>query len=135
MSSPRWPLAALALSLVMGCAKEIRRFTYPPEFQYLEGRELQSAMGRMIRAVRLLDEHLRAGPQAERVAELLAEIEENGRRLGSRHRPSNHPMIGEHIDLFLADVAAARRAAQAQPPSYFFAGSIVGSCRYCHTGR
>ena len=45
---------------------------------------------------------------------------------------ATHPLIDQNLPAFRRDIAAAKAAAAADPPDYFLAGSVVGSCRYCH---
>jgi len=36
---------------------------------------------------------------------------------------------------FRRDIEMARLAAERDPPNYFLAGSVAGSCSYCHEGQ
>jgi hypothetical protein len=132
------PIAALlALCACAGLAREVREYTYPRDFEYLTEGEIHSAMGQLAVHVRALDALLaegetRGGAQRDEVVELLRAMEQDTRVLGSGDVRSNHPMLDEGIDAFRERVASARREAQADPPSYYLAGTVSGACRYCH---
>jgi hypothetical protein len=147
MPSSRWAISfLLALSLgagfVTGCgsAGTIRRFTYPPDFQYLEHSQVVSAMGTLARDVRALKrllagtEALDAGQHAE-VVRLLRAMEVTAAELDPKGRRTNHPVIDRNIGAFRRDIEMARLAAERDPPNYFLAGSVAGSCSYCHEGQ
>ena len=147
MPSSRWAISfLLALSLgagfIAGCgsAGTIRRFTYPPDFQYLEHSKVVSAMGMLARDVRVLKrllagtEALDAGQHAE-VVRLLRAMEATVAELDPKGRRTNHPVIDQNIGAFRRDIEMARLAAERDPPNYFLAGSVAGSCSYCHEGQ
>lgn len=126
-------------------ADSIRRHTYPPEFQYLDPQTVDTAMLKLTRAVQQLTDTLARRPggssskttaaesppdvQAD-VVQLLESMRQSMARLGGT--PSNHPVIAAHRETFIADIERAIAAARAEPPNYFFAGSVAGSCRHCH---
>jgi hypothetical protein len=64
--------------------------------------------------------------------ELLRAMEQVARALGSDEVRSNHAKLDLGSDAFRERLAAARRAAQRDPPDYYLAGSVSGACRYCH---
>jgi len=66
------------------------------------------------------------------VIELLLEMEKTSAALGQEGWPSNHPRVSRNLGAFREDVARARLDVEAEPPNYFFAGSISGSCVRCH---
>jgi hypothetical protein len=129
--------ALLALCACAGLAREVREYTYPQDFEYLDDAQIHSVMGRLAVGVRSLDALLAEGApreeaRRERVIEVLREMERASRALGSGDARSNHPRLDEGIDAFRERVAAARRGAEAQPPDYYLAGTVSGACRYCH---
>jgi len=118
----------------------VRRYTYPPDFNYIDARQLDSAMWRMADQVRSLDAALRDvsmpdGKRQKAIVEALDGIAAAGRMLGSDHRTSNHPVLDEHLPQLLDDVAMARDAAADTPPRYALAGAVAGACVYCHLPR
>jgi hypothetical protein len=66
------------------------------------------------------------------VGSLLAGMEEAAASLGPAGWPSNHPQIGANLDRLWRDIEHARRAAEREPPNYFYAGVVSGACLYCH---
>jgi hypothetical protein len=146
MSRIRLRLAFLALALVvgsvpLGCSEHarerLREHTYPPSFNYIPEERLRSTMWDLAYHVAQLDQQMR-GPkvggdalQLEVIREL-DEIQRAAAALGPGDWPSNHPQVSRNIDAFREDLDAARRAAAGQPPNYFLAGSIAGSCTNCH---
>ncbi len=74
------------------------------------------------------------GDQQQRILEILNKIEASTAELGSGVT-TNHLIIDEHVDDFKSDVNAAIRNARADPPNYFAAGRLVGSCIGCHKHR
>ena len=87
-----------------------------------------------------LNKRLRAGmPQTEaertEIVRLLQQIEEEVSHLEAPGHRSNHPLIDANLQGFKLDVERARTTAEQNPPNYFLAGSIVGSCVYCHGNK
>jgi hypothetical protein len=139
MSAERWlPLAALlGLCACAELAREVREYTYPRDFEYLTEGEIHSVMGQFALHVRKLDVLLAEGEergavQREQVVELLRAMEQLASTLGSGEVRSNHPMLDEGIDAFRGRLAAARGAAEREPPNYYLAGTVSGACVYCH---
>lgn len=137
------------LSLVTACesdvAAQVRKHTYPPTFQYFTDTELKTTMWQLADLVAQID-GLLAGPalgssaeatpptEAERqeIDRLLGEMTRVSRALGPGGWPSNHPVVSRGVERFRLDLAAARRAVQLDPPVYYLAGSVAGSCLHCH---
>lgn len=143
MPSPRSAVlfllvTALGATLFAGCnPAKIRRFTYPPDFKYLEHSQIESAMLKLARHVRSLDRILRepdpeSTDQQTQVAKILRAMETTAAELDPGGQRSNHPLIDRNIKAFRQDIEMARRAAEHDPPNYFLAGTVSGACRYCH---
>jgi hypothetical protein len=135
-------VALILCGLVGGCAdfaRWTRRYTYPPDFRYIERDQLRSAMWQLARHVRELDQHLRlstAGEQQRKdVLEHLDGMENATRTLDNAGWPSNHPMIDMNMPKFRHDIRLARDAVERTPPNYALAYSLPGACVYCHGGR
>lgn len=121
-------------------AQEIRRHTYPPEFNYITEKELKSTMWRFAAKVKQLEEVMReaklSGEGAKReVTLILSEMEKISMDLGPQDWPGNHPKVSRHITMFRNDLVAARRALDLNPPNYYLAGSIAGACSHCHRAK
>ncbi len=123
-----------------GASETIRRVTYPPDFRYLEQHDVTSAMWRLARDVRALKGLLGGtdglSPESHKeVIRLLREMETTAGELDPAGRRSTHPRIDQNIGAFRRDLAMARQAAERDPPNYFLAGNVAGSCSYCHEGQ
>ena len=137
-------LAGIGLACVLACSpgagERIRAHTYAPAFEYIPAEKLQFTMWKLAERVEQLDHRLRqaeADDAALRgdVAGILGEMERITAALGPGGFPSNHPMISRNIESFRDELAAARRAVELEPPSYFLAGSVSGACMHCHGPR
>ena len=134
-------LGAIALLLLLaacaGVAAQVREHTYPRDFEYVSHGEIHGVMGQLAAHVRSLDTLLAEGAPRDparrrQVVEHLEAMEHIARALGSGDVRSNHARLDEGIDAFRGRLTSARRAAQAEPPNYYLAGSVSGACRYCH---
>jgi hypothetical protein len=74
----------------------------------------------------------RSGVVREEAIALLADMEQISSALGLGDWPSNHPQVSRNVGAFREELAAARRALEMEPPSYFLAGSVSGACTHCH---
>ena len=138
-------LLALFISLAAGsglvaCAKLsefVTAHTYGPNFDYIPDDQVDSVMWQLARDVNRIDAvvHDPAGvspDQRDEIARLLVIMADATQRLGSEGVRTNHPLIDEHREVFRADLEAARRGVQSQPPSYTLAENISGACLRCH---
>jgi hypothetical protein len=134
-------LGCLALApACSGFPEQIRRVTYTPEFGYISEDQIESTMWQLARQVREVDTILRRSrpvTESERaqVVALLTAMHRTTTALSTQREYTNHPLIDQHLDKFQRDLDLARRAVEAEPPSYFLAGSITGACLYCHGGK
>jgi hypothetical protein len=134
------PPIVVAASILVGCTGlpgRIRRHTYPPDFKYIPRSELRSAMWQLASDVVQLDDLMRPpGPidpeRRARIRELLTAMDEATSALATHGRPTNHPLIAEHLDEFRQAVATAQAAVAADRPNYYLVGSVAGACLACH---
>lgn len=143
---------ALASALVLGACVQVRLLTYPAEFVWLGEKDVQGVMHRMAERMIRLDTLVAAPADAEPLAaerrrravdaelrgieELAATLAVGAVGIGEQGLPrTNHLLIDEHIDDFLGDVARARRFVAEEPPNYYAAGRLGGSCSACHRWR
>jgi hypothetical protein len=131
-----------ALAIAAGCehAEKIRQFTYPPDFKYIETSDVHSRMWTLARDSRSLKALLAGNgaltpQQHEEVIRLLREMETAAAQLDPPGQRTNHPLLDRNIEAFRRDIGSAIRAADQDPPNYFLAGSVAGSCSYCHEGQ
>jgi len=128
-------VAVLALS-VSGC-DTIRKATYPPDYHYLEKRDVAASMwrlsGSIIRLDQMLADDVEPGPHTrESIIEELRAIEVAARAVSAEGMPTHHLQFDRQMDRFLEDVRRARMHVQHEPPNYFLAGRLAGSCSGCH---
>ena len=132
-------IALLSTMLVYGCA-QIRKVTYPPEFIYLEQKDINNKMVLMSIYIRQMNQILSRKDNTNsedqtRIVKLLSAINSTTDSMGAGSPDTNHLVIDGHIDQFKSDVIAAISAAKANPPNYFAAGQLSGSCVACHQFR
>lgn len=114
--------------------------TYPSDMVYIPDGEVEDAMLRLSRHVWSINdifdsqEHI-AGYNRQRIIELLKNIEDEAYKLGAGARQTNHLLIDENIEEFRADVEKALQAVETDPPNYYLAGRLSGSCLACHVKR
>jgi hypothetical protein len=120
-------------------ARYVRKVTYPSDFEYISAQELQGAM--FVLAGHIVELNgIMSGAEPvpaedhERVLEILVEMQVEAGKLAKEHH-TNHPRIDRYIPLLQADIDNALADARATPPNYYFAGTISGSCEYCHVPR
>ena len=122
-----------------GSTEALRKVTYPSSFQYLSDQELRTAMGRLAKSVVELDAIVREPEptRSEHNAELL-EILRSMRSVSSsisKGGDTNHRRIDRHLPNLIDDIDRAIAAADNRSPNYYYAGSVVGACEYCHQPR
>jgi hypothetical protein len=142
MTLLRAATASLALSVfALACSGDwqqtLRSGTYGPSFEYISPEQLKSVMWQMARDTHELEEILAqpesiSEPDRARVRALLASVYDESGRLGSEGARTNHPMLDEDRDRFRADVKAASRGVDSQPPSYTLARTVTAACVHCH---
>jgi hypothetical protein len=130
-------LLACFLAACAGFAERLRRHTYPPNFKYIEKHEVRSAMWQLASEVNQLDDLMhQPGPIDEtrrtRILGILSAMDAATSELATHGRPTNHPLIAEHLDAFRQTVAAARAAVASERPSYYLVGTVSGACLACH---
>ncbi|MEW9799052.1 hypothetical protein [Alteromonas sp. CYL-A6] len=135
-------VCALALGLTaMGCSlSDVRKVTYPPDFNYIEPTSIKSDMAKMAAQIRLLDIALQSpagsdeDAQALQQKEVMAALNSIGKIASSLQSKSgsNHPYMDDFMGDFVATVDQARTAASLAEPRYYFAGKVSGACAACH---
>lgn len=134
-------LFAAAIVAVQGCAEpRVGLHTYPANLVYLDQDRIESGMLRLssnIWAINdLLDQSdIISAFDRERIIDLLRNLENEANALGAGAQVTNHLLIDENIDQFKSDAKAARLAIESEPPNYYLAGRLSGSCLACHVRR
>ena len=128
----------LGLGACADAPERIRQHTYPQDFRYYQEGEIEGVMHQLAIELSALDEIMRkeprtAGDQAEIVA-ILTRMRGFSREL-TRVPHSNHPRIDRYAPVLQRDLERALHDARRDPPNYYFAGEVAGSCSYCHVPR
>jgi hypothetical protein len=122
-----------------GALETTRDHTYAPSFNYVTDQQLSSAMWQLASGVTSLErilspERVLTGESRLDVIRILERMDAAAATLGPAGWPSNHPRITQEIGNFREQLALAKRAVEAEPPSYYRAGTISGACLACHGG-
>lgn len=137
--------------LLSGCAK-IQLLTYPSEFTYLDADTTKGVMHEMAISLSALDELVQQAArnsdsdryqplilaQLQNIEALATSVSSHatGKTLEGDDRPvTNHLLIDEHIDDFIGQIMKAKLQTEAEPPNYYGAGQLTGSCNACHRMR
>ena len=138
----RWAFATLIAFLLSGCAdfaRQVRQYTYPPEFRYLEGDKVRSTMRQLAFHSRELNRLIQSDAEAQQrrdeVITHLKAMEAAAAKLDQSGWPTNHPLIDMNLPRFRRDLEFAREAIEREPPNYLLAGPVSGACIYCHGRR
>jgi hypothetical protein len=129
----------LGLSIIAGCVA-VRKVTYPPDFIYLDRKQVTDSMGQFSVNLWRIDDILAHSEtvlpyQREQIIDWLRDIEKVADQLGAGTQVTNHLFIDENIDKFKSDVQQAREAIEGETPNYFLVGRLSGSCTVCHALR
>ena len=140
LMTPRIFLLALLTAVVLAGCAEIRKATYPPDFVYLDRKQVRGQMALMSLYMREIDEIVADNltinsEQQANIVKLLNRIDASATRLGAGNVTTSHLLIDEHIDDFRADLRLALRDASSDPPNYYTVGRLSGSCTACHQLR
>jgi len=136
-------------ALLLSACVQLRLLTYPSNFTWIDKEDVQSNMHIMAYSLHNVDvlvsnEDVYGSNQAA-IVEELSNIEYQAALLSARTPgfandseqlpATNHLLIDEHMEEFLQRVYNAMVQAEANPPSYFGAGQLTGSCSACHRYR
>ncbi len=134
------PLTLATCGYRDGISRNLRRVTYPSDFNYVTNEQISPPMLKMGRELHALNELLRgrndaSDPEALRAQALqhLGAIDVAARALENQARgESNHPGLESNLARLRSDVLSAEQEIKQDPPRYFLAGSVSGACLYCH---
>lgn len=132
--------AVSVLALTAACSGGSAGFPQianPPGFDYADGAELRSRMHQLAFQLQQLDmalasqEERNAGLRDE-VISSLRNIERIGNELRDGDLSTTHTFLQRDMANFLTTVSRAQMGAEANPPRYYYAGRVSGSCVNCH---
>jgi hypothetical protein len=137
--------ALLAVSILAAvfsttACEQVRKVTYPQDFQYMEDKEVKQIMQQMGENMGKLaqlvdDDSLSGKDKQEKVIDVLNKLDGYATRLSGGHKQTNQFFIAEHIHGFSGDLVNAKMLASLDPPRYDKARNIVDSCSKCHEYR
>lgn len=110
----------------------------PPDLGYIPPDRVRSAMWVIAAEIASLENQLEkrssADPESQReaVRSSLLLMRSAARSLSEPGRSSQHPVLNQHLPLFVERIDHAIRALDHDPPNYFRASSLAGSCFLCH---
>ncbi|MDJ0880448.1 MAG: lipoprotein [Gammaproteobacteria bacterium] len=142
--SKRFLLIITALFFLSGCQngvlENVRKVTYPPDFNYISQQKLTDTMQTFAWYTTLLDNNLRNTESVTReqrlsAIEILEKMETLSMQLGTETLSSNHDIISFNIDAFRQSIIDARKGLQKSPPNYYLVGTLSGYCINCHSLR
>lgn len=141
----RWPALALLVALtVIGCETPSGRMNataFPPDLSYIPPAQIRTAMWVLAAEIQELErllsdpEELEGQRGLDRSFEVRATLERMRVAAQSLDRPgrsNQHPVLNENLELFLRRLERAERAVDRDPPDYYPASTIAGSCYLCH---
>jgi len=105
------------------------------ELRQIRTDELRTKMWSLATHVRDLQTAFAEGKPATadgraEIARILGSMEETAMSLDARAYTRHH--ADASLGAFRSELRAAREGAERDPPEYYFAGRISGSCAYCH---
>lgn len=123
-----------------GILENVRKVTYPPDFNYISKDKLTNTMQTFAWYIKLLDNNLRntstiTNEQLSNSISLLGKMEKLSHELGTESLSSNHNIVSFNIDAFRQKIVDARKGLLHTPPNYYLVGALSGSCINCHSLR
>lgn len=96
-------------------------------------------MGKLAKDVVALDEFIREAPEirSESNEELLAILRSMRSAASSISKggDTNHPRIDRYLPKLIDDIDRAIGAAENRSNNYYYAGTVIGACEYCHAPK
>lgn len=128
---------AALLVLLAGCdaARQMRQAAHPQDFHYLTRAETGAVMRRLLDDIRALDHVLVEPVDAAEVIAALDALRADAAGLKPGPGGVRPSFIDDRLDAFRDRLDDARRAAQARPPDFGPALTVVDACARCHRGR
>lgn len=116
----------------------IRATSFPPDLSYIPPERIKASMWVLAAEIQHL-EGLLDQPRGPSRPTLRLEVRDSlermrvaAMRLDQSGRTSQHPVLDDHIGPFIDRLERAKRSVDRDPPNYFPASTIAGSCFLCH---
>lgn len=138
-------LILLTSVLCLGClaktpAGPIRVSMSAPDLENLPPERVRTTMWVLAAEIQLLERLLTDPAETESeskraaVASTLLRMRVAAQTLDTPGRSTQHPALNQNLEFFLGRLDRAKRALDRNPPNYFSASTIAGSCFVCHGG-
>lgn len=111
---------------------------FPPDLEYLPPEQLRTTMWVLASEIRYLEVRLNEfsdvdpGYQQAEVRNCLERMKLAASALDESGRTTQHPVLNKNLGQFLLRLERAVRSVDRDPPNYFPASTIAGSCYLCH---
>jgi hypothetical protein len=131
----------ILLPFIIGCSanvlENVRKVTYPPDFNYLSDAKIRGTMQQFAWYTELLDRQFEKSAKLtdediDSAISILSKMEDLSYQLGTETLTSNHDLISGNIDQFRNNLVLARKALQQSPPNTYPAGRVSAYCLQCH---
>ena len=132
------PLVALLLLACETGLGGMRATTTPDTMEHVPGSQIRTSMWVLASEVRELERLLEAPKDGSRetlsqdVRAVLTRMRTAARALDTAGRTTQHPVLNDQLDRFVLQIDRAIRAVDRNPPNYFRASTVAGSCFLCH---
>ena len=134
-------LFMLSLPFLVSCETSIggmRATSFPPDLTFIPKERLQMAMWVLAAEIQELErvltirEEVQTESQRVTVVAILERMRTAAQTLEEPGRSTQHPVLNENLDVFINRLDRARRSLDHEPPNFFPASTIAGSCYLCH---
>ena len=134
-------LLTLSLPVLVSCETSIggvRATSFPPDLTYIPKERLQMAMWVLAAEIQELERVLsirkEVATESQRVTvvAILERMRVAAATLEEPGRSSQHPVLNQNLDVFINRLERAKRSLDREPPDFFPASTIAGSCYLCH---
>jgi len=138
--SPLW-LMMVSLALLLACDATVgpmRATSFPADLTYMSPERLKTAMWVLAAEIQELEKLLEHQDQGDEPIDrkaargILARMKVAAKTLEEAGRSTQHPVINDNLDVFIGRLDRADRALDREPPDFFPASTIAGSCYLCH---
>lgn len=118
--------------------ERIQATTTPPDLRYVPPEQIRTAMWVLAAEIQELERILETPGLLDRpstqsdVRARLARMRVAAESLDVPGKTTQHPVLNQNLERFLARLRQAERGVDRDPPNYFPASTIAGSCFVCH---
>ena len=131
----------LLVGTLHGCGAmvgPVRATPFPPDLTYMPKHRIETAMWVLASEIQELEQVLmlraegQSDSQREAASLAIHRMKVAARTLEEPGRSTQHPALNRNLSVFIGRLDRAKRALDREPPDFFPASTIVGSCYLCH---